>query len=214
MSLRYALIALLTGRPMTGYDISKSFSRSVAHVWHAPDSQIYPELNRMERDGLLTSAEVPWGRKGTKKEYHVTEAGLAEFREWMRSPQTPQRQRDPAYLKAAYFDFADPEAVREQLGRQRAYWQEQLSMLEVTRAALVDRSHPTLAARLAELSEREAELAVRFKVYAYDGLIARARTELAWIEDGFKLVDDLYRYVRGHLRGHLYDDLYDEPPGA
>ncbi|MFE0803374.1 PadR family transcriptional regulator [Streptomyces sp. NPDC058812] len=192
MSLRYALIALLTGRPMTGYDISKSFSRSVAHVWHAPDSQIYPELNRMERDGLLTSAEVPWGKKGTKKEYHVTDAGLADFREWMESPLTPQRQRDPAYLKAAYFDFADPASVREQLRQQQAYWEEQLSMLEGTRAALVDRTHPTLAARLSKLTEREAEFAVRYKVYAYDGLIARARAELAWIADGFALVDELY----------------------
>ncbi|MFD2399005.1 PadR family transcriptional regulator [Prauserella oleivorans] len=95
MSLRYALIALLTSRPMTGYDLSKSFSRSVAHVWHAPDSQIYPELNRMERDGLLDSVEVPWGKKGTKKEYHVTDAGLADFRKWMESPLVPQRQRDP-----------------------------------------------------------------------------------------------------------------------
>ncbi|EHR62303.1 PadR family transcriptional regulator [Saccharomonospora cyanea] len=192
MSLRYALIALLTGRPMTGYDISKSFSRSVAHVWHAPDSQIYPELNRMERDGLLDSVEVPWGKKGTKKEYHVTDAGLADFRKWMEAPLVPQRQRDPTYLKAAYFDFADPEAVREQLRQQQAYWEEHLAMLERTRATLVDRSHPTLAARIAKLNEREAELAVRYKIYAYDGLIARARTELAWIEDGFALVDELY----------------------
>lgn len=192
MSLRYALIALLTGRPMTGYDISKSFSRSVAHVWHAPDSQIYPELNRMERDGLLDSVEVPWGKRGTKKEYHVTEAGLAAFREWMESPLVPQRQRDPVYMKAAYFDFADPEAVREQLRQQQAYWEEQLALLEQTRATLVDRSHPTLAARISKLNEREAELAVRYKIYAYDGLIARARTELEWIKDGFALIDELY----------------------
>ncbi|WP_019815360.1 PadR family transcriptional regulator [Saccharomonospora saliphila] len=192
MSLRYALIALLTGRPMTGYDISKSFSRSVAHVWHAPDSQIYPELNRMERDGLLDSVEVPWGKKGTKKEYHVTDAGLTTFRKWMEAPLVPQRQRDPAHLKAAYYDFAAPEAVREQLRQQQAYWEEHLAMLEGTRATLVDRSHPTLAARIAKLDEHEAELTVRFKIYAYDGLIARARTELAWIEDGFALLDEMY----------------------
>lgn len=192
MSLRYALIALLTGRPMTGYDISKGFSRSVAHVWHAPDSQIYPELNRMERDGLLTSVEVRWGKKGTKKEYHVTDAGLADFRAWMEAPLTPLRQRDPAYLKAAYFDFADPASVREQLRQQQAYWEEQLSMLEDTRAALLDRTHPTLAARLSTLDGRDAELAVRYKVYAYDGLIARARTELTWIAEGFALVDELH----------------------
>ncbi|MFH8805400.1 PadR family transcriptional regulator [Streptomyces sp. NPDC017936] len=191
MSLRYALIALLTGRPMTGYDISKSFSRSVAHVWHAPDSQIYPELKRMERDGLLAAVEVPWGTKGKKKEYHVTDAGLADFRMWVESPLQPQRQRDPAYLKAAYFEFADPASVREQLRQHQTYWEEQLGMLEATRATLLDHTHVTLAARLAKLSEREGERAVRFKVYAYDGLIARVRTELAWIADGFALLDEI-----------------------
>ena len=50
MSLRYALLALLTVEPMTGYDLSKRFESSVAYVWHAPDSQIYPELRRMERN--------------------------------------------------------------------------------------------------------------------------------------------------------------------
>lgn len=110
----------------------------------------------------------------------------------MESPLVPQRQRDPVYLKAAYFDFADPEAVREQLRQQQAYWEEQLALLEQTRATLVDRSHPTLAARISKLNEREAELAVRYKIYAYDGLIARARTELEWIKDGFALIDELY----------------------
>ena len=86
MSLRFALLALLSSRPMTGYDLSKQFSRSVAHVWHAPDSQIYPELNRMERDGLLESVPVRLGPEGDQAEYHVTDEGLAAFRHWIDSP--------------------------------------------------------------------------------------------------------------------------------
>lgn len=67
MSLRYALLALLSSREMTGYDVSKQFSQSVAHVWHAPDSQIYPELRRMEQDGLLEAETVPWGPRGARR---------------------------------------------------------------------------------------------------------------------------------------------------
>ncbi|WP_028659015.1 PadR family transcriptional regulator [Nocardioides insulae] len=191
MSLRYALLALLTAQPMTGYDISKGFSGSVAHVWHAPDSQIYPELNRMERDGLLTSEQVPWGKRSTKKEYHVTEAGLTAFRAWMDEPLDIRRQRDPAYLKAAYLDWAQPEAAREQLRKQREYWRDHLALLEGTRAMLLDRSHPTLVARLSHLPEEQGELAARYRIHAYNGLIAHAKTELAWIDDGLALVDEL-----------------------
>jgi PadR family transcriptional regulator AphA len=53
MSLRYALLALLRVGPLSGYDLQKQFSLSVGHVWHAPDSQIYPELRKMEAAGLV-----------------------------------------------------------------------------------------------------------------------------------------------------------------
>ena len=50
---------------MAGYDVVKQFSASVGHVWHAPDSQIYPELRRMHSEGLLSSRPVPW--RGTPR---------------------------------------------------------------------------------------------------------------------------------------------------
>lgn len=191
MSLRFALLALLSSRAMTGYDISKQFSQSVAHVWHAPDSQIYPELKRMENDGLLESVEVPWGPKGTKKEYHVTEAGLAAFRQWIDSPLEIRRQRDPAYLKAAYLEWADPDAARSQLRQHIDYWSGHLKMLEATRQSLLDLTHPTLLRRLDRFPPEEHERIVRYKVFAYDGLIDQARAEVAWAERGLRLIDEL-----------------------
>ena len=191
MSLRFALLALLSSRPMTGYDLSKQFSQSVAHVWHAPDSQIYPELNRMERDGLLEAAVVRWGPKGTKKEYHVTDAGLAAFREWMDSPLEIRRQRDPAYLKAAYLEWADPDAARDQLRQHHEYWTAHLALLEQTRQTLLDHTHPTLRRRLEKFPAEDHERIVRYKVFAYDGLIDQARGEVAWAERGLALVDEL-----------------------
>ncbi|MEP7088573.1 MAG: PadR family transcriptional regulator [Nocardioidaceae bacterium] len=191
MSLRFALLALLSSRPMTGYDIAKHFSQSVAHVWHAPDSQIYPELNRMERDGLLESVPVRWGPNGTKKEYHVTDAGLAAFREWIDSPLEIRRQRDPTYLKAAYLEWADPDAARAQLRQHHDYWTKHLALLEHTRQTLIDHTHPTLMHRLTKFPAEEHERIVRFKVFAYDGLVDQARAEVAWAERGLALVDEL-----------------------
>ena len=48
MSLRHALMALLAATPMTGYTLAKQFDQSAAFVWHAPHSQIYPELRRLK----------------------------------------------------------------------------------------------------------------------------------------------------------------------
>jgi DNA-binding PadR family transcriptional regulator len=191
MSLRFALLALLSSRPMTGYDLSKQFSQSVAHVWHAPDSQIYPELNRMERDGLLESVQVPWGPKGTKREYHVTDEGMVAFRHWIDSPLEIRRQRDPAYLKAAYLEWADPDAARSQLRQHHDYWSAHLSLLEQTRKTLVEHTHPTLVQRLEKFGPEQHEKIVRYKVFAYDGLIDQARAEVAWADRGLELVDEL-----------------------
>lgn len=190
MSLRYALLALLTGSPMTGYEVSKRFGASVGHVWHAPDSQIYPELRRMEADGLLEGTPVPWGATGTKTRYDVTPQGEAAFRAWIDEPQRPIRDRDPAYLRAAYLDWATPEAARAHLRELRAFHTEHLTVLEATRAALLDLSHPTLAARLARVPPAEWDRIVAYRVYAYDGMIARERAVLEWIERGFDLVEE------------------------
>lgn len=191
MSLRYALLALLTSRPLTGYDLSKHFSQSVAHVWHAPDSQIYPELNRMERDGLVESMPVRWGPKGTKKEYHITDEGLAAFRDWINQPLEIRRQRDPAYLKAAYLEWADPEAARAQLTQHLEYWSSHLELLRRTREALLDRTHPTLVHRLRKFPPEQHQRIIRYKVFAYDGLIDQARAEVAWAKRGLRLIDEL-----------------------
>ncbi len=191
MSLRFALLALLSSRAMTGYDVSKQFSQSVAHVWHAPDSQIYPELRRMEQDGLVEVETVPWGPRGSKREYHLTPLGFQALRDWANAPLGIRRQRDPAYLKAAYLEWADPEPAREQMRAHLTYWQAHLELLESTRASLVDRSHPTLVRRLERYPEKDHERIVRFKVFAYDGLIDQARAEVAWARRGLALVDEL-----------------------
>ena len=75
MSLRYALLALLTAQPMTGYDLARAFHTSVGHVWHAPDSQIYPELRRMEADGLL-AGERSRGAAGHQDALRIDAEGV------------------------------------------------------------------------------------------------------------------------------------------
>ncbi len=190
MSLRFALLALLSSRAMTGYDVSKQFSQSVAHVWHAPDSQIYPELRRMSEEGLLEVETVKWGSRGEKKEYHVTDAGFAAFREWINDPIEIRRQRDPAFLKAAYLEWADPECTREEMRSQIAFYTSLLDMLERTRETLLDRTHPTLVRRLDRYPPADHDRIVAWKVFAYDGLIAQARLQIEWAQRGLALADD------------------------
>ncbi|WP_370289866.1 PadR family transcriptional regulator [Nocardioides sp.] len=191
MSIRFALLSLLSGREMTGYEVSQQFGRSVAHVWHAPDSQIYPELRRLADEGLLDVEEVDDGARAAKKRYRVTDAGLSALRDWLAEPTPGRRQRDPAYLKAAYFEWTTTATARERLQEHLDFHAEQQRMLEEARATLLDRSHPTLRRRLERYPASEHERIVAWKVFAYDGLVDAAAREVAWARRGLELADRL-----------------------
>ena len=192
MSLRYALLALLSVEPMTGYDLYKEFEASVGHVWHAPDSQIYPELRRMEKEGLLDGEEVTWGQRGKKRRYHITDAGVKAFRDWMNTTLEYTRVRDPAHLKAAYLEWAEPEAAREQMRAHIAHhtglrqqWEQRIREIDQDRSEMLNR-------RLAGTPEADRDRVKAFKRFTYEGLVARADQEITWAQHGLALIDDLY----------------------
>jgi len=191
LSLRFALLALLSVDAMTGYDLHKRFDSSVGHVWYAPDSQIYPELRKMEADGVVAAVEVPWGTKGTKREYHITEAGREALRGWMNTTLPYARFRDAMHLKSAYFEWATPEAARSQLRAHIAHyeaelaqWQDQIDQIDGGTSLMLNR-------RLAVTPEKDQARTTAFKRYAYEGLVQRAEQEISWARDGLRLIDDL-----------------------
>lgn len=192
MSLRNALLALLRVGPMSGYELQKQFSLSVGHVWHAPDSQIYPELRKMETEGLIEGEEQARGERGTRRLYHVTPAGEASFIEWMRTPLDYSRVRDPAHLRAAYLESTTPEAARTFLEAHRAqWWSEREQWVEELRR-IDSLESPMLARRLVISPPEEHRAVIAYKRFTYEGLVARADTEIAWAERGLELVDQLH----------------------
>ncbi|WP_417218265.1 PadR family transcriptional regulator [Arthrobacter sp.] len=192
MSLRYAILALLNVEPMTGYDLYKLFGESVGHVWYAPDSQIYPELRKMEKELLVEGEEIAWGKNATKRRYHVTAAGAEAFTAWMNEPMGFSRVRDPAHLRAAYLEWATPEAARTQMRDHIGHntvllrqWETKIREIDTGTSAMLNR-------RLEVTPERDRHRTSAFKRFAYEGLIARAEAEIAWANRGLRLIEELY----------------------
>jgi DNA-binding PadR family transcriptional regulator len=192
MSLRYALLAILRVGPLSGYDLQKQFHQSVGHVWHAPDSQIYPELRKMEADGLVEAEEQTRGERGTRRLYHVTDAGHEAFLAWMASPLDYQRVRDPAHLRAAYLEAAKPDDARRFLEAHIAEWEGELAQWEGELTHIEALSNPMLVRRLDVTPASERERTIAYKRFAYEGLVERARGEIEWARRGLSLVDRLY----------------------
>jgi len=103
MSLKHAILGLLTIQPMTGYELKhEAFDTSIVHFWQADQSQIYRTLDQMESDGWVEcELEVQTGRPN-KRLFRITDNGRKALREWLHSPQPPPIYREP-FLVQMFF---------------------------------------------------------------------------------------------------------------
>ncbi len=84
MSIRHALLALLSEGPKYGLQLRQEFEARTGEVWPLNVGQVYTTLQRLERDGLVQSDEG--AEEGPQKAFHITEDGEAELVEWLRTP--------------------------------------------------------------------------------------------------------------------------------
>jgi DNA-binding PadR family transcriptional regulator len=94
MSVRHALLALLSEGPKYGLQLREEFEANTGQVWPLNVGQVYTTLQRLERDGLVAAAGSEPGDAGQQKAYRITDAGSAELAEWLRVPpdlSTPPR---------------------------------------------------------------------------------------------------------------------------
>lgn len=89
----------------------------MANVWPATQSQLYGELNKLADAGLIEAAEL--GPRG-RKEYAITDAGRAELRRWMTSPQEDPAFRSAKLLRVFLLDQLAPDQAGRYLTALRA----------------------------------------------------------------------------------------------
>ena len=84
MSVRHALLALLSEGPKYGLQLRQEFESRTGDVWPLNVGQVYTTLQRLERDGLVESDET--AEEGPQKGFHITADGQAELDNWLRTP--------------------------------------------------------------------------------------------------------------------------------
>lgn len=183
MSLRYALLGFLSTEGASGYVIAREFSESMGWFWHASHSQIYPELRRLEEEGLVWS-HPPAGDGGrTKRVYEISESGRAELKKWLAEDVDYPPSRDPERTKLIYLDEMPVETIRRHLERHRSHHERLLEVYREQLRQVDSRTHPRLRKRLAARPTEEHELVGGLKALALQGNANRARHEIAWAED-------------------------------
>jgi PadR family transcriptional regulator AphA len=146
MSLRHAVLGLLSSGPASGYDLLKLFEASLANVWPATQSQLYAELNRMADVGLVeVAAEGPRGRK----EYAITPRGAAELRHWMTEVEPDRVRRSDMLLRVFFLDVVSPEEAAAYLEREVEYAAERYEGLSVLKEQVQGNDRLSVYGRLA-----------------------------------------------------------------
>jgi len=84
MSVRHALLALLSEGPKYGLQLRQEFEERTGEVWPLNVGQVYTTLQRLERDGLIESDDA--GEVGPQKGFRITADGDQELAAWLRTP--------------------------------------------------------------------------------------------------------------------------------
>jgi DNA-binding PadR family transcriptional regulator len=102
MSVRYAVLGLISQKPRHGYEIRLAFETLVGgdNNWEVKPAQIYTTLDRLEETGLVEcSSDLGEGEEPSRRVYRITPQGERALQEWLSCGVVPEHQRDEFYIK-------------------------------------------------------------------------------------------------------------------
>lgn len=138
-TLRYIILGLLYKQESTGYDIKNAFKNEIGEFWKAQHSHIYPELVKMDEDGLVGHKVVVSGTKLNKKMYYITDLGREFLFEWIESPtQELPTNKDEFILKLYFVESKDDTRINKMLKEQISMHIEKLLHLKSRMEILFD----------------------------------------------------------------------------
>jgi PadR family transcriptional regulator, regulatory protein AphA len=167
----------------TGYDIKKVIDFSTRFFWTASYGQIYPELKRLRKAGLVRAEQEPRG-KVKRTVYSLTPKGEQALHEWLTDSQDVLFEiRDESLLRLFFADLLSRDEVIANLRTQEQLFEnvlERFREIEVEAKAGVaeGRVYPYVALRYG----------LEFITWARDWYAEKARRleageELVQVED-------------------------------
>jgi DNA-binding PadR family transcriptional regulator len=136
-AVREALLTLLQKEPSHGYELKLAIESMFGELWPAVNiGQVYSTLGRLERAGLVRSAEVAQDSRPDKRVYELTPLGRDALRQWVDDVMPAGRVRDAFFSKlvlAWKTRLADPVVLIDR--QRRAYLLRLRELNEMAEAA-------------------------------------------------------------------------------
>ena len=131
MSLRYAILGLLTFQPMSGYTLkTRYFDKSIRYFWPADQAQIYRTLQVLEDDGAVTSETVEGDSRPNRKLYTINSEGERELQDWLAQKSPPETLKEPFLVQLYFGRMLSKEQILSVLENRRAEHLQRLQYFE------------------------------------------------------------------------------------
>lgn len=113
MSLKYAILGLLSFKPQSGYELKTHFNQTIRYIWNADQAQIYRTLSEITKKGLAQSQTVLQEGRPNKKVYELTDTGKAALQDWVSRTLKPKVQRNADLLQVFFAGQASDVKILE-----------------------------------------------------------------------------------------------------
>jgi DNA-binding PadR family transcriptional regulator len=174
VSVRHALLALLSEGPKYGLRLREEFEAGTGEVWPLNIGQVYTTLQRLERDGLIASDDDN-ERDSPQKRFKITAGGERELAAWLRTPpDMSSPPRDELVIKVLVALRVPGTDVRDVIQAHRRYLVE--LMQQWTRIKDVEAGRDLTRALAVDAELFRLDAVVRW-LDAADGRIKRAAAE-------------------------------------
>jgi DNA-binding PadR family transcriptional regulator len=108
------------------------FKESINFFWTAQTSQIYRDLDNLEKKGFVKSRMVVQDKKPNKKIYEITKEGKEEFIKWINKSAIKEMStiRDGFLMKIFFGATADFKKLKETIETYKAFNEEEYKRLQ------------------------------------------------------------------------------------
>ncbi|MEY7998765.1 PadR family transcriptional regulator [Clostridium sp. Mt-5] len=114
---KYALLGVLSIMSGSGYDIKKFCDSSISHFWNENYGHIYPVLQKMEKEELITKKVEQSQGRPSKNVYSITKKGREELRKWLMLPAEQEPLRSELLLKIFWSKNIPVQNIIEKVSR-------------------------------------------------------------------------------------------------
>lgn len=112
MDVRTICLGILTRGDATGYEIKNLFQQDgYQHFVEASFGSIYPALNRLTEEGLVSVREEAQEKRPDRKVYSITPEGRSAFIASLMKPLPEDRHRSPFVFAMLFSDLLPPARV-------------------------------------------------------------------------------------------------------